>query len=106
MMLPIPSPTPGGNARGVSILSSRRVKTRSGGNLFLTGKLYVVFLRWASWWLSDKESACQCKRCGINLWVGKIPWRRIWQPSLVFLLGNSMDRGSWWAKVHGVTKET
>ena len=76
MMLPIPSPTPGGNARGVSILSSRRVKTRSGGNLFLTGKLYVVFLRWASWWLSDKESACQCKRCGINLWVGKIPWRK------------------------------
>ena len=24
------------------------------------------------WWLSDKESACQCKR--FNPWVRKIPW--------------------------------
>ena len=25
------------------------------------------------------------KRCGFNLWVRKIPWRRVWQPTLVFL---------------------
>ena len=34
-------------------------------------------------WFSGKESACQCrrrKRCGFNPWVGKIPWRRAWQP--------------------------
>ena len=24
---------------------------------------------------------------GFNPWVGKIPWRREWQPTLVFLLG-------------------
>ena len=32
---------------------------------------------------SGKESACQCrryKRCGFDPWVGKIPWRRKWQP--------------------------
>ena len=23
------------------------------------------------------------------------PWRRKWQPTLVFLLGNPMDRGAW-----------
>ena len=23
-----------------------------------------------------KESACQCRRCRYNPWVGKIPWRR------------------------------
>ena len=37
---------------------------------------------------SDKEPACQCrrhKRCGFNSWVRKIPWRRAWQPTLVFL---------------------
>ena len=37
---------------------------------------------------SGKESACQCrryKRCGFNPWVGKISWRRKWQPILVFL---------------------
>ena len=23
-----------------------------------------------------KESACRCRRCGFEPWVGKIPWRR------------------------------
>ena len=36
------------------------------------------------WWLSGKESACQCRRLGFNPWVGKIPWRRVWQLTLVF----------------------
>ena len=40
-------------------------------------------------WLSDKESACQCRRLGFNPWVGKIPWRRAWQPTPVFLPGES-----------------
>ena len=25
------------------------------------------------WWLRGKESACQCRRCRFNSWVGKIP---------------------------------
>ena len=31
-----------------------------------------------------KEPTCQCKklkRCRFNPWVGKIPWRRAWQPT-------------------------
>ena len=35
-----------------------------------------------------KESACQCRRYkkhGYDPWVGKILWRRKWQPTLVFL---------------------
>ena len=35
-----------------------------------------------------KEPACQCrrhKRCGFHPWVGKISWRRAWQPTSVFL---------------------
>ena len=35
-------------------------------------------------WLSDKESACQCRRLRFVLGVGKIPWRRKWQPTTVF----------------------
>ena len=27
----------------------------------------------------------QCSSCRFNHWVGKIPWRRRWQPNLVFL---------------------
>ena len=37
-----------------------------------------------------KESACQCRRhrrCGFDHCVGKIPWKRKWQPTLVFLPG-------------------
>ena len=36
-----------------------------------------------------KESVCQCGRAGFNPWVGKIPWRREWQPTPVFLPGES-----------------
>ena len=46
------------------------------------------------WWLSGKESACQCRRHRFDPWVGKIPWRRKWQPTLVFLLGNSPGQRS------------
>ena len=40
-------------------------------------------------WPSGKESACQDSRHGFDPWVGKIPWRREWQPALVFLPGKS-----------------
>ena len=44
--------------------------------------------------LSDKESACQWRRWGFNPWVRKIPWRRKWQPSPVFLPGKSHGQRS------------
>ena len=38
-------------------------------------------------------------------WVGKIPQRRAWQPTPVFLsMENPMDRGTWQATVHRVTQ--
>ena len=40
-------------------------------------------------WLGGKESACQCRRHGFDPWVGKIPWRRVWQPTPVFWPGES-----------------
>ena len=48
---------------------------------------------------AGKESACQCKRHGFLPWVGKIPWRRKWQPTPVFLPGKSHNRGTWRATV-------
>ena len=57
------------------------------------------------WWLSGKESACQCKRDRFNLGVGTIPWRRKWQPIPVFLPAKSHGQRSLWAIVHGVAKE-
>ena len=46
---------------------------------------------------SDKEPICQCRRCkicGLDPWVGKIPWRRAWQPTLVFLPEKSCGQRS------------
>jgi len=35
------------------------------------------------------KSTCQCRRHGFDPWVGKIHWRRKWQPTPVILLGKS-----------------
>ena len=59
--------------------------------------------RWLSRWLrvaggaSGRELACQCRRHKgrrFNPWVGKISWRRIWQPTPVFLPGESYRQRS------------
>ena len=46
----------------------------------------------------------QCGRPGFDPWVGRMSWR-MERPLLQYsCLDNSMDRGSWWDTVHGVTK--
>ena len=35
--------------------------------------------------LRGEESACECRRCRFDPWVRKIPGRRKWQPTPVFL---------------------
>ena len=62
-----------------------------------------------------KEPACQCmrhKRCGFDLWVRKIPWRRAWQSTPVFLPGEShgqrslAGKGPWSRKEPDTSKVT
>ena len=46
---------------------------------------------------SGQESASQCRRHniqGFNPWVQKIPWRKEWQPTPVFLPGESQGERS------------
>ena len=46
---------------------------------------------------SGKEPTCQCRRSikhGFNPQVGKAPWRRAWQPTPVFLPGESHGQRS------------
>ena len=53
---------------------------------------------------SGKEPSCQCrrhKRCGFNPWVGKMPWRRAWQPTTVFLPRESHEQRRLVGWVHG-----
>ena len=57
------------------------------------------------WRLRWKESACSAGDLGSVL-GGKIPWRRKWKPrnTQYSCPENPMDRGAWWAIVHGVAK--
>ena len=56
---------------------------------------------------SGKEPTCKCrrhKRCRFYPWLGKIPWRKVWQPPPVFLPGESHGQRSLVNIVHGVPK--
>ena len=58
-------------------------------------------------WLSSKVIHLQCrrpKRHRFDPWVRKIPWRRKWQFTPVFLPGKSHGKEAWQATVHGIAK--
>ena len=73
-------------------------------NAFLSVVFYFIFdvLMSDVWWgfpggTNGKEPACQCrrlKRCRFHPWIRKIPWRRAWQPTPVFLPGKSYGQRS------------
>ena len=73
-------------------------------NMWTIFKVFIEFFG-LPWWLSGKESTFQCRRCKLDPWIEKISWRRKWQPLQYSCLENPMDRGAWWATVHGVTRE-
>ena len=57
--------------------------------------------------MRGKELTCQCrrrKRRGFNPWFGKIHWRRAWQPTAVFLPGESLGQRSWQVSAHRIAK--
>ena len=43
---------------------------------------------------NPSANAGRYKRCWFHPWVRKIPWRRKWQPTLVFLPGESRGQRS------------
>ena len=47
------------------------------------------------WWLSGEESVCECRRHRFDPWVRKIPQRRKWQLTPVFLPGKCHGQRSW-----------
>ena len=56
---------------------------------------------------NGKEPTCQCsrcKRCRLDPWAGKMPWRRNGNPLQYSCLENPTDRGAWRAPVHRVAK--
>ena len=65
-----------------------------------------IYIRWLPWWLSGKESICQCRRWGFNPWVGRISWRKTGNPLQCSCVGNPIDRRARQSRatVLGVTK--
>ena len=55
-------------------------------------------------WLSGKEFTCQCRGCRFDPWVWRSPAGGNGNPLQYSFLGNSMDRGAWWATVHVIKK--
>ena len=58
-------------------------------------------------WLSSKDSACSTGdiRDALSiLGLGRSPAKGNSSPLQYSCLGNPMDRGAWWATVHGVAK--
>ena len=51
-----------------------------------------------------EKSACQSRRYTFDPWVRKTSWRRKWQPTPVFLPGESYGQRSLVGYIHGVTK--
>ena len=57
-------------------------------------------------WLSVKESAWQARNVDLTPESGRSPGEGDGNPLQYSCLGNPMDRGDWWATVHGVTKDS
>ena len=53
---------------------------------------------------SGKESACNAEDPGSIPGLGRSPEEENGYPLQYSCLENSMDRGAWWARVHGVAK--
>ena len=58
-----------------------------------------------SWLLRGKESACQCRRCGLDIWFReRASEEENVSPFQDTYPGNLVDRGAWLAIIHGVAK--
>ena len=51
--------------------------------MFIVSCISEGFPWWLRWW----RICLECRRPGFDPWVRKIPWRRKWLPTLVFLPG-------------------
>ena len=64
----------------------------------------LLYIRGLPWWLSGKESTCQCRDMGLIPWLGRSPGEGNGNPLQYSWLENPMDMGAWWAIVQGVAK--
>ena len=96
----------------ISLFNSTHFPTISRILIFASLQLFpsdIINTSYLFWWLSDKETACHGRIPELDPWVGKIPWRREWQPTPVFVPGkfygqrSLVDYGPWGHKESDTT---
>jgi len=77
----------------------------------LTGMVKMWHLLFGMWWSLRWASLvvqwrlhCQCRRRECDPWMGGSPGEGNGNSFQCSSLGNPMDRGIWWAAVHGITR--
>ena len=63
-----------------------------------------TYMLWGFPWSSVAKNPLSMQETWFHPWVRKILWRREWQPTPVFLPGESHGQRAWWAGVHRTTK--
>ena len=96
--------------RRVGIISSNVRKISIKLSVILSPNIFRISLEYhkatfgLSRWLGGKESVCQTGDTSSIPGLGKSPGEGNGNPLQYSCLENSMNRGAWWATVHGVTK--
>ena len=75
--------------------------------IYSVNNFHVKFIDVFIGGVSDKEPTCQCRRHnrpGLHPGSGIFPGEGNGNPLQYSCLENPMDRGAWWATVHGVMK--
>ena len=68
--------------------------------------IHIIYIVGFPWWLSGKESTFPCRRCRKQVWsLGREDALEKEMVTYSILAWRSpLDRGAWWAAVHGITK--
>ena len=84
-------------------------------SLFSMSLSLLLFLRYVylccildsglPWWLSGKDPPANAGDMGLIPGSGRPPGEGNGNTIQYSCLGNTMDRGAWWATVHGIAKE-
>ena len=85
------------------VAAKSRISKGTLKNVFSVAKLYYGLPRWCS----GKEPTCNAgdaRDAGLIPGLERSPRGGSGNPFQYSCLENSMDRGAWWATVHGVTK--
>ena len=99
------------NLSGIAILIL--LDNMSWENVKIKGTLLFEFLEYEDFpgGLDNKGVYLQCRRSGFDPWIRKTPWRREWQCTPVFLLGefheqrSLVDNSPWGRKESEMTEK-